>query len=134
MGEDESNLHGKGVDVIPLLILFADNSFLYSCAMPTYAGVHSMLGLIFGKLPHVRAVLLGEGPRRARMRVERGCFAPLHFTASAAYMVRRWLPERWTRHKDYRSEWMEGAVLNQARAEVRIKDIEEKSKRGAPHP
>lgn len=116
--------------MIPLLILFADNSFLYSCAMPTYAGVHSMLGLIFGKLPHARAVLLGRGPRRARMRVERGCFAPLHFTGSAAYMVRRWLPERWAGHEDYRSEWMSGAVLDQVRAEGRIKSIKEKSRRG----
>lgn len=117
--------------MIPLLILFADNSVLYSCAMPTHAGVHSMLGLIFGKLPYARAVLLGRGPRRARMRVERGCFAPLHFTGSVAYMVRRWLPERWAGHEDYRNECLSGFVYTQMKAENRIKSIKEKSKRGA---
>ena len=118
--------------MIPLLILFADNSFLYSCAMPTYAGVHSVIGLIFGMLPHVRAVLLGRGPRRARMRVERGCFAPLHFTASAAHMVRRWLPDAWSEcSQDYRAERLSGFVYSQVKAENRIKSINDKGKRGA---
>lgn len=116
--------------MIPLLILFADNSPLHSCAAPTHAGVHFMLGLIFGRLPHVRAVLLGRGPRRARMRVERGCFAPLHFTGSAAYMVRRWLPERWVEHEDYRNECMSGFVYTQMKAEDRIRNMKGKGERG----
>lgn len=117
--------------MIPLVILFADNSFLHSYATPTHAGVHFMLGLIFNRLPHARAVLLGRGPRRARMRVERGCFAPLHFTASAAYMVRCWLPERWAGHDDYRNECLSGFVYTQMKAEDRIRNIKGKSKRGA---
>lgn len=120
--------------MIPLVILFADNSFLYSCAMPTYAGVHSMLGLIFGKLPHARAVLLGRGPRRARMRVERGCFAPLHFTGSAAYMVRRWLPERWAGHEDYRDECLCGFVYSQIKAEDGMWNMKGKRERGSLTP
>ena len=121
--------------MIPLLILFADNSFLYSCAMPTHAGVHSMLGLIFGKLPHARAVLLGRGPRRARMRVERGCFAPLHFTGSAAYMVRRWLPDAWSEcSQDYRAECLSGFLYSQVKVEDRIKNIKGKRERGSLTP